>query len=195
MNPKSYLSAFSGSSGGVSFRDCEAFGESQHAAFTLYSGCVVDSCEAKGFAYGIYNDSETVCNARVTGSSFDCDRVGVGLVADKAQAKASITIRDANFITPSLLLELINRGGAFYDILVDSCRFWASENEKRTLFSTNGTPDNTRLVRFRNCVVPDLLRINNPNKVPYSVEGMMSWSGKRFMDTKPSGLTAMVEEA
>lgn len=194
QKPKSYLSAFSGASLGVVFRDCCAYGSNQHAAFTLYSGCVVDSCESNGFGYGIYNDSENVSNARVIGGSFDCGRVGVGLVADKAQSKASITIRDAYFNTPSLLLELISRGGAFADILVDSCRLWASANEKRTLFSTDGTPDNTRLVRFRNCVVPDLLRVNNPNKVPYSMEGMMSWSGKRFLDTKPVGLTAMVEE-
>lgn len=191
--PKAYVSAFSGAKGGVSFRNCDAIGENQHAAFTIYSNCSVINSNAVGFAYGIYNDSEVVKNALVTGGTFECGRVGIGVVSVNRDYKSGIYVRDADFRSLDVLLELIGKDGMFDDILLDSCRYEYGKTGKATLFSADAK--DVSLVRFRNCVVPDQLRVNNPNKVPYSVEGMMSWSGKRFLDTKPQGLAAMVEEA
>ena len=189
-----YLSAFSACSSfaGVVFSDCIATARQSHAAFTVYGNTSVRNCKSTGFGYGIYNDSQPVLNAWVTGGSFECGRVGVGIVSPNGDHKCGIYVRDAYFRAPDVLLELIGKDGMFDDILLDSCRYEYGKTGKATLFSTDSK--DVSLIRFRNCVVPDQLRVNNPNKVPYSVEGMMSWSGKRFMDTKPQGLTATVEE-
>ncbi|TXH46075.1 MAG: hypothetical protein E6Q97_30335 [Desulfurellales bacterium] len=196
-----YVSAFSAAPclfDGVVFDRCAARGAYQHAAFTVYANTVLRNCRSGGFAYGIYNDTGTIFDVSVDGGFFECNRVGLGLVATfPAGAKRSVWVNGARFMfpkwqSPPVGIELIAKPNVpdleFSDIAVTRCLF---ESESRfTLVSTDAPARLLKLIRVSDSIVPLDTRLNAPEGHTMRFTGLLAADGTPFLDTKPAGKVA-----
>lgn len=198
-NANCYVSAFSAAPGvvdGVVFDDCTAYGEKQYAAFTVYRNTVIRNGRARGFSYGIYNDTGDIENVTVEGGYFNCDRVGIGLVATfPAGSKRSILVDKARFSfprreAPPVGIELIKKdntpGVDFWNIHATRCEF--ASDARFTLVSTDAPAHLLRLVRVSDSIIPLDTRLNVPDGHTMRFTGLISPEGTPYLDTKPTGL-------
>lgn len=193
---KRYVSAFSAAPApfdGVVFEDCVAYGREDHAGFTVYDGTVVRNCRARGFAYGIYNDTGNARRVLVDGGEFIVGRVGVGIVAVRPDdQKHGIKVRDARFYFDQVAwpigLELIakpNWNGRFQDINVRGCRFECEDVfEPFTIISTDAPKEKLCGIKLNACIWPDPARINAPSDNDIELTVNSDWGGVYF-ERKP----------
>lgn len=169
---RNYFSAFSASFLGTTFRDCRSESDSGYAGFTVYNNTKVIDCEAKWFAYGVYNDTEDMSDVYVDRSTFIVRRVGVGIVSvDSNHYKCFLHVRDSHFVSsvasrdPWVGLEIIDKAGntKFENMEFVGCTF---EGDQLTIFSTNAKPGNVQGVRFIDCQFPKNCKLRaNGNEI------------------------------
>lgn len=169
-SPGSYLSAFSSCKAvGMNlnvFEGCKADGgKNNHAAFTIYSGTVLNRCTAIGFRAGVYNDTESISEVVVRDCMLYCDRVGISLVSLGNERKEGIRIFDSKFLfsdlaTEPIGLECFDKGqvmvpGTFQRIRIEGTEFaiFGGPQRKFWLATANGQLSQ---VRFDNLDCPPL---------------------------------------
>lgn len=172
----SYLSAFSANAGRSRFSECVAEGNWSgvgHAAFTIYQTTTVERCVASGYAYGIYNDTDSVLGCRVQDCEMVVSYAAVSIVAEPGRIKRGVRVSGCNFAflpptenstQPFIALQLRGKEGVFRHIVVDWCTFETpSKGDRFYIVSTDAKDiEGSRIERV---TVPDTVICHVPDGV------------------------------
>lgn len=183
----SYLSAFSGGTGRVVFRNCYALGmwdAPGYAAFTIYRDTIVENCRCKGFKYAVYNDTADMIGSEVTDCRFEVSYSGVSLVAKPQTVKRELRVTDCQFryvpepgqTAPCIGLQMVGKQATFRAIEVRGCRF-ITQSKGQAFYLLSSDATDAEFVEIFDPVCPDGAIVSAPYH-DATIAAARDWSGR-----------------